>query len=105
MQPPQFRIDGEAVTPTLQAASRLVTELAKLDRHGPASTAAAKIREAMQLGNSSIVDLESGDDTAVLVALDSLSTAASPLEPTLQRLRRALQRKIGAESGAQADPQ
>jgi hypothetical protein len=90
----EFTPVGEAVTISARDAERLVNEIRAADQ---AESAATKIEQASQLGESAHVDLAIGEDEAVLAALDRLEQTGDFLT-ALQRLQRDLRAKIDAES-------
>jgi len=97
VQNPEFWIDpaGAPITVSARDGKRLATVLedhAKSD----AGSAAVKIRNAMQLGDTSNVELAIGEDKAVLLALEELQQSGDFL-PALQRLLRDLKKKLDEE--------
>jgi hypothetical protein len=91
-QPPTFRIRNpdQDVTISPRDAERLVAALPE------GSTAGKKIDGAMQLGSTTYVELEIGEDEAVLAALAELRASGDYIS-ALGRLEKALSTKIEQE--------
>jgi hypothetical protein len=91
---PEFHVGPPPVPPEIISISAHHGEC--LVRALSASTAAAKIERAMELGSSTVVKLSIGEDEDVLKALAVLQ-AEGEFGTALERLERALRKKIASE--------
>jgi hypothetical protein len=98
VQNPSFWLERPrlSITVPVRDAKRLATVL---EQHtdSDAESAAAKIRNAMQLGDTTTVELDIGEDTAVIGALEELQRSGDFGE-ALSRLLRELKKKLEQES-------
>jgi hypothetical protein len=89
-QSPTFRVSDRFITISNRDGKRLVAALPV------GSEAAAKIEQAMQLGESTDVELGIGEDQEVIAALADLEAEGDFLS-SLSRLQKALNEKIERE--------